>query len=81
MKADHIRMGNTDTGAHALICTHCGEIYVPSLPCSIDMFLKVSKQFGSEHRRCVKPESGALDAVDLMFKAGLRRLPNLEAQR
>lgn len=74
MKSDHIRIGNTDTGAHAFICTHCGDIYVPSLPCSVDMFLTMSRQFGKEHRKCAKPASGALDAVGLLYKAGLRRL-------
>ena len=80
MTNDHILMGNTDNGGHALICTHCGDIYVPSLPISIDMFLKIGRQFGKEHRHCAKPEASAHDADELMRKANLRHLRNMESK-
>lgn len=76
--ANHILTGNTFTGGYALLCTHCGEVYVPSLPISIEMFLKVSRQFGKEHRHCVKPEAGALDPQSLLRKASIRHLRNME---
>ena len=81
MSDEHIFMGNTDVGGYALICTHCGAIYVPSLPISIDMFLGVSRQFGKEHKRCVKPKTGVLNPDELLQKAGLRHLRNMEMQR
>ena len=74
MSNGHILFANTDNGGYALICTHCGAIYVPSLPISIDMFLGVSRQFGIEHKNCAKPEAGAHDADDLLRKANLRHL-------
>lgn len=77
-KNDHIRIANTDNGGYALLCLHCGEIYVPSLPISIDMFLAVSKQFGKEHKDCACPPTGQLDAERLLQKADLRHLVNIE---
>lgn len=75
---DHVYMGNTDTGGYALICCHCGAIYVPALPISIDMFIKVSRQFGVEHASCLVLGSGRFDPDALLVRAGLRHLRNLE---
>ena len=77
-KNDHIRIANTDTGGYALLCLHCGKIYVPSLPISLDMFLAVSKQFNKEHKDCACPPTGQLDAEHLLQKADLRHLNNIE---
>lgn len=74
---DHLRMANTETGGYALICLHCGDIYVPSLPISIDMFLDISKRFGKQHKNCRCPGNGPLDENALLAKAGIRHLSNI----
>lgn len=65
-------MANTDAGSYALICSHCGEIYVPALPVSIDGFLAFSKSFEKEHARCVAPAAGPFPVDLLLMRAGVR---------
>ena len=72
MSGSHVRLGNTDDGRYALLCCHCGEVYVPSLPISIDMMSAVVKQFGKDHNRCKAPADGPISDVVLLKKAGLR---------
>lgn len=46
---DHCRF---DTRTQALVCTHCGQTYQPTLPAPIDMFVAMSEAFVKQHRRC-----------------------------
>ena len=55
MNEMHLRMANTHNGGYALLCLHCGDMYVPALPISIDMMLAASESFANSHRRCPKP--------------------------
>lgn len=70
--ATHVRMGNTDDGRYALLCCHCGEVYTPQLPISLDMMSSILKEFGKQHRTCKAPIGGPLNDLLLLKKAGLR---------
>jgi len=70
--AAHVAFGNTDDGRYALLCCHCGEVYTPQLPISIDMMQAAIKQYGKDHRACKAPADGPLSDVLLLQKAGLR---------
>lgn len=75
---DHIRMANTATGAYALICTHCGEVYVPALPISIDGMLALMKSFGKEHGGCKAANVGAFPVDMLLARANIRSIAQWE---
>lgn len=47
---DHIVTG--DGGFH---CLYCGAKYMPTLPCSVNVFCSISKAFIKDHRYCKKP--------------------------
>lgn len=69
-KTDHVRIGNV--GRHyRLICTHCGAHYDPALPCGIDMFLAIGRQFESEHKDC-QPQ------VDAPAVGGILARPSIQ---
>lgn len=70
--ADHLFMANTDAGGYALVCAHCGDVYVPALPISIDGFLAISKSFGKEHKACRAPVGGAFPVDLLLMRANVR---------
>lgn len=74
-KADHLRVGNTDNGGYVIMCLHCGDIYVPALPCTIDMMLSISRQFGRDHNDCPKPEQ-LFDEAALRQKGAVKHLMN-----
>ncbi len=44
----HIKI--TDGGT--FVCEHCGQIYTPALPCLLDMWLAMSRQFIRDHQAC-----------------------------
>ena len=50
----HIVLAHEDG---AFTCTRCGAKYRPAMPCSIDMYLSMMKQFGAEHRNCKEKQS------------------------
>lgn len=75
---DHVRIANTVTGAYALICTHCGTVYVPALPISVDGMLALMKSFGEEHGRCKPANAGAFDADLLLAKANITSMAQWE---
>jgi hypothetical protein len=54
--SDHIIV-NSDTGCFE--CHHCGASYKPALPCSITMYLGMSRTFIREHRICLPPALSA----------------------
>lgn len=71
-RGDHLYMGSTDAGGYALICAHCGAVYVPALPISTGMFVAIGRQFDKDHINCHAPASGALNPDEILRRAGLR---------
>lgn len=69
-RGDHLYFGIHDSG-YALICAHCGAVYVPAMPMSTGMFAAISRQFDKDHINCVAPASGALNPGEVLRRAGL----------
>ncbi len=44
----HIKIKDSGT----FVCEHCGQIYTPALPCPLDMWLAMSRQFIRDHKAC-----------------------------
>ncbi len=76
---EYIRMANTENGGYAFLCLHCGDVYVPALPISIDMMLAAAKSFGKSHRHCRKPEV-LFDENVLLGRGDIRHLLNVGAK-
>lgn len=76
---DYIRMANTHNGGYAFLCLHCGDMYVPALPISIEMMLAAAKSFEKSNSRCKKPEV-LFNEDDLLGRADIRHLINIEAK-
>ena len=75
---DHVRIANTAAGGHALICTHCGTVYVPALPISVDGMLALMKSFGKEHGGCRPANAGAFPVDLLLEKANIGSMAQWE---
>jgi hypothetical protein len=41
-------------------CLHCGTIYLPALPCSIQMYIDMLNSFGKAHDQCLLRKKGRL---------------------
>jgi len=64
--SDHIIV-NSDTGYFE--CRRCGASYKPALPCSITMYLGMSRTFIREHRICPPPASfSPADDLPMMLR-------------
>lgn len=63
IKTDHIRVENTPAGDYRMFCTHCGRWTDAKPPCSMEMFLVMSRQFIKEHRHCPPPAEVELDEL------------------
>lgn len=79
MNRDYIRMANTPNGGYAFLCLHCGDMYVPALPISIEMMIAAAKSFEKSHRHCKKPNVLFTEEA-LLTNADTRHLRNVEAQ-
>ncbi len=77
-KREYIRMANTQNGGYAFLCLHCGDVYVPALPISIDMMLAAAKSFGKSHRYCKRPDT-LFDENALLGRGDIKHLLNLGA--
>ncbi len=60
--ADHVVVNTT---TNAFECRRCGASYTPALPCSLTMYLGMSRTFLREHRRCIAPPDTAESYEDL----------------
>ena len=57
------------------MCLHCGDVYVPALPISMDMFLSACKLFSRSHRGCKAP-AVLFDADVLLGRSDVKHLIN-----
>lgn len=72
--AEHLRIGNTADGHYAVLCQHCGAVFVPSLPVSLGMLEAILNQFAREHRSCKAPATGPIDEAMLLARANVKGL-------
>jgi len=55
-KRDHVVI---DCITNKVVCKHCGVEYKINLPCPIDIFVAIAKEFLSSHGDC-QPNTGRL---------------------
>lgn len=68
-----IKIAQTDDKRFALVCAHCGEIEVmPHGFIEGNKLVLSTRDFQDKHFQCECPETGELDAQDLLIAEGLR---------
>lgn len=55
-KRDHVVL---DNNVGAFLCLNCGQKYLPTMPCPLNMMVAMMRSFAAGHRRC-KPRPGGV---------------------
>jgi hypothetical protein len=67
----YVLIANTESGGYRLICAHCGAHYDPALPCGLDMFSVICKQFEKDHTDC-EPREGVPSVEEIRARPSVQ---------